>query len=692
MFDSLAALSSMAGCINDLRIKSALRMIASIKDISRAGEIYNRAVGLIRLSPVYIATVTSKYPFKCPPSGLVAGEIRLGHVFNPVTSMKYPVGLMMREMLQHTQIIGRSGAGKTILIILILMQFIIMKIPFWLFDFKKDYRSLIRHGDVLVLRWSNSFKFNLFSPPPGTDFMSWLIVVRDVLFDIFFPQYPAESTKSVFFETALCLYRKNGKLNIYDLMNEFRRKMNDKSVHSSTKERIRTLLNRFEPMMHILGSVFDCDEGYPIQSLMERAVILELDGLGTDYQNLLSNLISQWMFLYRMNNNQRGRQCSFIVIDESHRLLSGNNAFIRDFIRLSREFGLGLLYANQTLDLDHCVLANTYTVIALSISSTKDRNQMGYNLNLNPEQSDVLANLKQRQAIIRLTAGRYSHPYLFILPELQIEKSISDKEVMQYMEPRLASLNYAPRQPEKTECESRQENNSSGSAIRKDEKLNPLAEHETLLLNDIRNRPFMGVAGRYADLGITNYMGNKVCRQLLQKGFISEVKIKTSPRGRPETFYELTSLGVKTVGLQNFGSGKGGFEHVFSQQRLQEFFSRQGCEAVIEEFRNGKACDVGLTKNSRKTALEIACSHFEKELSNIEKDIAAGWKEVWIISSTFQIMESVKSDWEKVKSQYPDDVKVEFHLLSDPRFYLANDSESSMKIKSNQGGEAETNK
>ena len=104
---------------------------------------------------------------------------------------------------------------------------------------------------------------------------------------------------------------------------------------------------------------------------------------------------------------------------------------------------------------------------------------------------------------------------------------------------------------------------------------------------------------------------------------------------------------------------------------MQAVLSQYGWHSVIEEYRNGKACDVGLT-GTRKIAVEIAASNPSKELSNIEKDAAAGWKEIWILSTTAKIMEHIKSDWASQKRLYPE-IKVEFCLISD--FEINSDGE-----------------
>ena len=678
MLNNLISAAYLTGRQELPLVKNLLRTIALVRNEAMAVKLYRKAMNAIQMSPEFIAAATSKLPFSCPPANLMAGEIQVGLVCNQVTRRAFPFGLKLHELGQHTQIIGRSGSGKTTLIIAVLRQMLERQIPFFCFDFKRDYRSLLRYGNPLVLKWNSTFKFNPFMPPPGVDFVSWLVIMRDVFFDIFFPGYPAESTKAVFFETALRLYKKNGKLNFFDFAAELRRMLSDKSVASATKERAKAILNRMEPLLHIMGCVFDCDEGYSIPELMERRVVLELDGLGSECQNLLCGLLSQFMFVYRMHSNQRSGRASFIVIDEAHRLLSGSNKFIGEFIRLSREFGLGIIYASQTLDdIDNCVLANTYASIALSITGAKDRNAMSVAMGLNAEQADALNSLPLKQAVVKM-AGRWPRPFLVHLPEMRIDKSISDDEVAARMEDAIASLKFTPRKAETSTASATEiHGHSVENPSAKSTADCALPENVQTALRDVRDRAFIPVAERIRDLGFTNHTGTKIFRSLLDAAYITEVKVKTSRRGRPQVFYELTTEGEKLVGAQNFGDGggKGGLEHVFYQRRLKDFFTSQGYAAAIEEFRNGKACDLGLSLDGKRIAVEIVCSNPGKELSNIEKDIAAGWTEIWMLFATKEFLAVVREDWDVRKGAYPESISVEFHLLSDSKFYARNDSE-----------------
>ncbi len=81
-------------------------------------------------------------PFSPSPKGSdVDGLIRIGRV----RGTGAPFGLNTDELNQHTLIVGRSGSGKTTIMYLMMLQLLKAGIPFMAFDFKRDYRHLLRY-------------------------------------------------------------------------------------------------------------------------------------------------------------------------------------------------------------------------------------------------------------------------------------------------------------------------------------------------------------------------------------------------------------------------------------------------------------------------------------------------------------------------------------------------------------------
>ncbi|MDD5599642.1 MAG: hypothetical protein PHV82_16980, partial [Victivallaceae bacterium] len=337
---------------------------------------------------------------------------------------------------------------------------------------------------------------------------------------------------------------------------------------------------------------------------------------------------------------ERGDLKHLLFFDEAKRLFSLGIPLVGQLVSVAREFGQGLILADQMPScLDHATLANVYTTITLNLAAPRDINAISFAMGLNTEQKQALNSLPLRTAIVKL-AGRYSKPFQIYIPDLVVNKNITDTELASYMQDKLADLvpaNPPPVRPTEPE----QEKPDRESSIK-------ISENEYKILWDIKNHPYIPATGRLNSLNMTTYMGQRVYSELLQKGLVKEHEIKMNYRGRPQKFYELADKGIELVGQQNLGLGKGGFVHRFHQHRLKTVFENQGYKVKIEEYRNGKNADLGLTDKSGKTiAVEIAMSP-QGEISNIEKDIAVGWNEVWTLCDSEEIFKAVKEELKKL--------------------------------------------
>lgn len=227
---------------------------------------------------------------------------------------------------------------------------------------------------------------------------------------------------------------------------------------------------------------------------------------------------------------------------------------------LAREFGQGLILADQMpSDLDYAVLANVYT----TITSMRDISATADTMGLNEEQRNSLNRLPLKTAVVKL-AGRYPKPFLIHIPDVRVDKNISDAEVADYMRDKFTDLTPVASEPVNTVTPDETENKAENQPAEND-KLN---DNELTLLLDVKNRPFDPVTEHLNSLNFTNNLGQKLYNGLIEKGLVEELEIKTNYRGRPQKFYKLTDKGIAIVGKQNLGSGKGGFEHRLHQRWL----------------------------------------------------------------------------------------------------------------------------
>jgi hypothetical protein len=695
-FDTITALARQAGMSSDPRIRRTLRLISlNPKDTKTISEVASQTLNLIKANPEFLAQQADQNPFQPYPGPIIEGPLALGRVYHPRRLDMPRFGLHPHELNQNVLVSGRAGAGKTNLLMIFLANLLLQKMPFLVLDFKRDYRHLIRRSQsILVFNWK-TFKFNPLLPPPGIDSIYWSQIVSDVFFDAFFPT-SASASKSAFLEFLNGLYihfnQRNGKS--IPCMFDLKESMQDclaKQRSTGSADRLRTCLSRINPMLLVLEDMLDCQEGYSIENLLHQNIVLELDGLTQELQTFLVNILFFWIFTYRLNNAQRGRLRHVLVFDEAKMVFSREKATgaapISRLVSTAREMGQAILAADQMPStLGHAIMANVYTLITLSLPARKDLREMAYAMGLNTEQSTYLNNLPVGRGIVKM-ADRYTRPFLVKFPKFDIQKNVTDAELERYMASHLAGLEYQPRVKSESDISIEKEpckestpdtkSNSETTASSNESTTIPfdLNEKEYAVLMDIKNRPFVAVGERLQSLHLTGYSANKIWRCLKEQELIQEIEIKIGQRGRARKYFAITKKAQEQMGPQNMGPGKGGFEHVFHQQRLQRHFAAQGYQTKIEEYRNGKAVDLGLTKDGHRIAVEIAMNPLN-ELSNITKDFQAGWREIWILCRDAKVKNQVEAEWEVRKGDFPE-CHVAIYLISEPRF----DSDNSKASK-----------
>ncbi len=152
---------------------------------------------------------------KPPPRDVVAGDYPVGMIHYGESGF-YPFGLREDEFIQHIGIFGRSGSGKTNLAYLLLRELIKAGKPLLVFDWKRNYRDLLRtpgFPNLLVFTVGRDvapFRFNPLIPPPGTPATVWLKKLIEVMCHAY---YLGEGVTVLLMRAIDHLYRQAG---VYD--------------------------------------------------------------------------------------------------------------------------------------------------------------------------------------------------------------------------------------------------------------------------------------------------------------------------------------------------------------------------------------------------------------------------------------------------------------------------------------------
>ena len=321
-FNYLSAIAKSAGMEHDKRVLFALKYISlKSRDQQAVKVMLGRTLKLIKKSPGYIRSQLNTTPFaKCPPPGLIDGEIKIGYVYDNIRKIKYPFGIRRYELNQHMLESGRCGAGKTTLLILILINLIRLAVPFLIFDFKRDYRSMIRYSRDFYVFNKNNFRFNPLIPPKGTEPVQWASIFTDIFFQNFY-QGAATSAKNIFLDVLLKLYEQKSLITFNDVCNEFNRMLFDKNCPNNIKDSIRTIMVRAKPFNSIMGDTINCP-GFVYQKAKtsyharrafarwckaaDKTEIPELKTMAKTIRNKIDGIVTYWTFSGISNASMEG--------------------------------------------------------------------------------------------------------------------------------------------------------------------------------------------------------------------------------------------------------------------------------------------------------------------------------------------------------------------------------------------------
>src|SRR5438128_1018826 len=168
-----------------------------------------------------------------------------------------------------------------------------------------------------------------------------------------------------------------------------------------------------------------------------------------------------------------------------------------------------------------------------------------------------------------------------------------------------------------------------------------LSEVESSILETITGDKILSITELYSRLGISDYQANKSKNSLVQKGFVTCVRLpRLSGKGRSPETLALTDKGMqfaRRLGKNVKDSrSSGGLHHRYIVQRLEDQFRDLGWKAITEyELAEGRRTDILVND---KVAIEVEMGKSEI-VENVKKNLEAGFDV--IVVSTQQAISSV---------------------------------------------------
>ncbi|VGO15064.1 hypothetical protein PDESU_03644 [Pontiella desulfatans] len=577
-----------------------------------------------------------------PPEQDAAGPYELGNVLS-YDRIMHPFGIREDEFIQHMAIFGRSGAGKTNTVALLIKELVRHKKPFLIFDWKRNYRDLLAHGVPLevytVGRPAHPLHFNPLIPPPGTDMKVWLKKLIEIISHAYFL---GEGVMFILLEAIDAVYSKFGCYTneperyptLQDVL-EFLEKMPVKGRKAmwldSTMRAVQSLC------FGQISDVINTNSQTGIQELLDKNICLELNSLAQNEKTFLIETIMVWIHHCRMLEPDRETFKHCIIIEEAHNILSNaaKETVIDLLMREIRELGESIVLVDQhPSQISVPALGNTYCTIALNMKHSKDINSLAEMMRIPKENRETLGLLPIGHAVVKLQS-RFIHPFEIQIPKVDLNKgSVTDTTLSQIYVPH--STDSAP-EPDDTAGSDQTEVVPENHRIEKHSTGTGLSETEEILLKDIHKHPFDGVVKRYSRMGISRRRGNHAKQNLTEKGIIHSVDIPT--RTGKVVLLDLTPImreAMKRNGIDVPKRKEGGLVHNYWKNEIRKQLEKDGWAVELEKpMGNNMAIDLYAEKDGKRIAVEVETG--TRGAENIKKLIPLNLDHIISFSTTHEV-------------------------------------------------------
>ncbi len=598
-------------------------------------------------------TYDKKILLSLPAEEVINGEYKLGKVAYGGREY-YPFGLRENEWLRHIGIFGTTGSGKTNTAFILLWNLVKKNKPFLILDWKRNYRDLLAFDEFrdtkvyTIGRDISPLFFNPLIPPEGTNPRPWLKKLIEVLCHAYF------LGEGVAFLLQKSIDQAYSDFGIYE----------GNSVKYPTFKEVLEILESMkvkgrkalwmDSTLRTLGvlcfgefsKVLNVRKPYPLADLLKENVILELDALTSSDKTFFIETLLLWIHHFRLQEKDREVFKHTIILEESHHVLlrkkqeiTGTEAITDIILREIRELGESIILIDQHPSLISMpALGNTYTTVCFGLKHRADMRTISESLLLEREQVDFLGQLETGMAITKLQ-GRYFKPFLVKFPLFPIKKGIiSDEEIKEKMisysdESEVVRLDEGTKKPV----------SSFKGEVKREKKKVVLTDDERSFLIDIGKNPVSGVVSRYIRLGFNRYKGNKIQKELIDKGLIYWKPVSTR-KGRLKVLV-LTDKGKKAISdvkIEKIFNKRGSFEHEYAKFRVSENFRKKGYWVTYEyKIGDGKTVDLVAEKGGNRIAIEIETGKSD-QIYNIRKNLENGFDEIISVTHSNKIKEQIK--------------------------------------------------
>ncbi|MEZ5357192.1 MAG: DUF87 domain-containing protein [Candidatus Zixiibacteriota bacterium] len=375
------------------------------------------------ISEVEVKNLEDPNPFRLtnPNNPLFEGSIFLGNI----TDTKIPYLISPELLTTHMLISGKTGGGKSNLILLTLLQ-LIRHHTIKIFDRKFEYHCLLAYENFVYWMLKDFF-INLIEPSLGVAPRLYINTFCEIL-GIFLDIRVAARGLLAATIQKLCENRDSYSTGVYPTLKDVYIYLCDKKypLMSRNARYQESIINRLDSLFCVFGNQINSQRKLDWNQFLTTNWAISLNGIPTDYQNLFITIIIAKIMMYRIHNNLRSNQLvDLFVFDEASTIFKKyydnreQTFLLTDYLAQAREFGSGFLISTQGLtNISNSVLTNTSLKIMTGGQGMgTDFDIFASATGMNTEQREFIRQMTQPgKAVVR--DPRYPYPFTLEVPKI----------------------------------------------------------------------------------------------------------------------------------------------------------------------------------------------------------------------------------------------------------------------------------
>lgn len=372
--------------------------------------------------------------------GPVRSVIKVGTYLDEAGAGDTPSAFDSQQFAKHGLMVGVPGSGKTTAMFNILYQFWAVpeeqRIPFIVLEpAKTEYRALKTlpefRDDMLVFTLGDEdaspFRFNPLEVLPGIKLENHISKLQACFvgaFDLFdpLPIFLEQAIRRTYLEKGWYDDSRGGEPGLETpTLADLCRNAGYIVEHSGFDPKMKSdfkasLLERLNSLRRgAKGRMLDCKSSIPMEDLMGKPVVLELDNLNGDEKSLMMMFLLSYVYEYCKVQRKSGMPLShMLIVEEAHNLISSQGGdtsranpkaqTIELFVNMlaeMRALGQGILIADQLpTAIAPQAVKQTNVKMLMRVTAKDDREEIGNTMDLNEEQMHQVVNFKTGHAYL----------------------------------------------------------------------------------------------------------------------------------------------------------------------------------------------------------------------------------------------------------------------------------------------------